>query len=86
MVQASNLAAEPAARSNRAARCLLCEGETRVRDHLPHLWHQPEGSSSYDVPWCDACEFGFLDPRAPTAGDLARFAADAAGCEATGPS
>ncbi len=76
MSQASNFAAGPAARSNRAARCLLCEGETKVRDHLPHLWHQAGGSPSYDVRWCDACEFGFLDPR-PTAADLARFAADA---------
>ena len=75
MAEAVNLAAELAARTNRLAACILCQGQTRIRDHLPHLWHQRDSSGSYDIRWCDACEFGFLDPR-PSLADLARFAAD----------
>ena len=73
MVQRGNLAGGQASRS---VRCLLCAGETRLHDQLPHIWHQREGSGSYDIRWCDTCELGFLDPR-PSANDLARFAVDA---------
>ena len=73
MVERGNLAGGQASRS---VRCLLCAGETRLHDQLPHIWHQREGSGSYDIRWCDACELGFLDPR-PNVNDLARFAADA---------
>ena len=43
--------------------CLSCGGETQIRDHLPQLWHKPVGSQSYDIRWCEPCDFGFLDPR-----------------------
>jgi len=53
-------------------KCLWCGGETIIRYRLPHIWHQPDDSRSYDVRWCEPCDFGFLDPR-PTAEDQIRF-------------
>jgi len=52
--------------------CLLCGGETAIRFRLPHIWDQPDDSRTFDIRWCEACDFGFLHPR-PTALDLERF-------------
>jgi SAM-dependent methyltransferase len=75
VAEPGNLAAEPATRPTGQERCLLCNGATAVRYPLPHLWHQPVGSRSYEIRWCNSCDFGFLDPR-PSPLDLARFQAD----------
>jgi SAM-dependent methyltransferase len=64
--------------SREIATCLSCGGDTRIRDHLPHIWHQRVDSRPYDLRWCERCDFGFLSPR-PDAEDRARFARDA--CE-----
>ena len=75
MEEGGDLASEPEETPSSADRCLLCRGEATVRYQLPHLWHQSDNSGSYNIRWCHACDFGFLDPR-PSAGDLARFLAD----------
>jgi SAM-dependent methyltransferase len=52
--------------------CLWCQGETSVRYHLPRIPDHPDSSLPHEIRWCDACDFGFLDPR-PTAEELERL-------------
>ena len=56
------------------AACPGCFGKTRVSYRLPKIWYQPAGSQSYEIRWCDQCDFGFLDPR-PTVDDQSLFQA-----------
>ena len=53
-------------------KCPGCFGASTVRYHIPRVWHEPAGSPSYDIRWCDKCDLGFLDPR-PTAEVMGQF-------------
>lgn len=55
--------------------CLACSADARIRYRLPHIWHEPADSRPYDIRWCGACDFGFLDPRPPLQ-DQERFHAE----------
>jgi SAM-dependent methyltransferase len=63
----------PADATDRSTLCLFCGGKTKIRDRLPRIWHNPVGSQSYDIRWCESCDFGFLDP-CPSPEEHARMA------------
>ena len=44
-------------------KCPGCFRASRVQYQLPRVWHQPVGSTTYEIRWCDSCDLGFLDPR-----------------------
>jgi 2-polyprenyl-3-methyl-5-hydroxy-6-metoxy-1,4-benzoquinol methylase len=75
MAHTDHLAPATSDSSRGIATCLCCGGDAKIRDHLPHLWHQRVDSPPYDLHWCEHCDFGFLYPR-PSQEDLARFARD----------
>jgi SAM-dependent methyltransferase len=52
--------------------CPCCDGETDVVYDLAHIWHQPAGSTSYEIRGCQRCDFGFLHPH-PGKNEIARL-------------
>jgi SAM-dependent methyltransferase len=59
-------------KSRESSVCLLCQSSTACRYYLPHVWHQESDTRSYQVEWCNSCDFGYLWPR-PTLAELDSF-------------
>lgn len=53
--------------------CLLCNNAS-PKDWLtlPCDWRRPDVQESYQLRWCDACAFGYFDPR-PTPSQVSAF-------------
>ena len=52
--------------------CLLCRGALRHWMTYPRDYERPQDERSYEIYWCDACNFGQIQPR-PSQEEVDRF-------------